>query len=124
MIKNLFTFSLISFSLMTLIPHLAQAADRQQAKVSVGIAEADITPTIGDKPVYMAGFGQNRLAKGVLDQLMVRAIVFKEGDKKIALACIDVVGFFHPDVEKVRKKLDGFSYVLFSSTHNHEGPDT
>src|SRR5262249_15767066 len=26
--------------------------------------------------------------------------------------------------ERVRKQLNGFDYVLISSTHNHEGPDT
>ena len=29
-----------------------------------------------------------------------------------------------PIVERVRKQLPGFTYVLVSSTHNHEGPDT
>ena len=31
---------------------------------------------------------------------------------------------FMPSVERVRKQLTGFTYVLVSSTHNHEGPDT
>ncbi|MFL5242488.1 MAG: hypothetical protein ACJ8FY_10305 [Gemmataceae bacterium] len=100
------------------------AEEPAKAALKVGIAQADITPKIGDKPVYMAGFGHNRLAKGVHDPLLARAIVFKEGDKKIALASVDLVGFFHTNVEKVRKDLDGFAYVLVSSTHSHEGPDT
>ena len=29
-----------------------------------------------------------------------------------------------PNVERVREQLPGFDYVLVSSTHNHEGPDT
>ncbi len=33
-------------------------------------------------------------------------------------------GFFLPYVERVRKELPGFDYVLVTSTHNHEGPDT
>ena len=89
-----------------------------------GFAETDITPSLKDKTVYMAGFGQNRKATAIHDPLKARAIVFKDGKSKIALVSIDVVGFFYPNVENVRGKLDGFPYVLVPSTHNHEGPDT
>jgi hypothetical protein len=92
--------------------------------LQAGFAEADITPQVGDKPVYMAGFGNNRRAKGVHDPLKARALVLKHGGRKIALACVDLVGFFHANVENVRKELPGFTFVLVSSTHNHEGPDT
>ena len=55
---------------------------------------------------------------------MARAVVLKHGQEKIALVSVDVVGLFHGQVEKLRAKLPGFTYVLVSSTHNHEGPDT
>lgn len=99
-----------------------QAADA--AALHAGFAETDITPKLGAKPVYMAGFGQNRKATGVHDPLMARAVVLKEGTGKIALVAVDLVGFFYPNVVSVRKQLPGFTYVLISSTHNHEGPDT
>src|SRR5262245_3129615 len=89
-----------------------------------GFGEADITPVIGDKPVYLAGFGQNRKATEVLEPLRVRAAVLRHGDAKIAVATADVVGLFRPLVERVRRQLPGFTYVLVSSTHNHHGPDT
>jgi hypothetical protein len=90
-----------------------------------GFAEVDITPPLDPgKPVYMAGFGQNRKATGVHDPLMVRAVVLKQGRDKIALASADVVGLFRPLVLRVRQHLPGFSHVVVSSTHNHEGPDT
>ncbi len=89
-----------------------------------GFGEADITPALGGKPVYLAGFGANRRATAVLDPLAVRAVVLRHGGKTIAVACADVVGLFLPSVERVRKDLTGFDYVLVSSTHNHHGPDT
>jgi hypothetical protein len=92
--------------------------------LQVGIAEADITPMLAVRPVYMAGFGQNRLATGVHDPLMARAIVLKDGTHKIALISIDVVGFFHANAQQVRRQLPGFTYAAVSSTHSHEGPDT
>lgn len=93
--------------------------------LNAGFAEADVTPTIGpDRPVYMAGFGHNRKATGVHDRLKARAVVFKNGSTKIALVCVDLVGFFLPNLEHVRGQLPGFDYVLVSSTHSHEGPDS
>lgn len=91
---------------------------------SVGFGEADLTPDVGKKPVFLAGFGQNRRATKVHDPIMARAVVMADGDEKIALVSVDVVGLFLPVVERVREKLPGFKYVLVSATHNHEGPDT
>ncbi|QEL17880.1 neutral/alkaline non-lysosomal ceramidase N-terminal domain-containing protein [Limnoglobus roseus] len=94
------------------------------AQLSVGFAEVDLSPTIGKKPVYLAGFGLNRKATKVHDPIMARAVVFSDGKQKIGFVCVDVIGLFLPTVENVRKQLPGFQYVLVSSTHNHEGPDT
>jgi hypothetical protein len=93
--------------------------------LQAGFGEADITPQVGGKrPVYLAGFSPNRKATGVHDPLKARALVLKHGEQKLALVSIDVVGFFRPNVLHVRKQLADFTYVLVSSTHNHEGPDT
>jgi hypothetical protein len=102
---------------------VSSRADRQAA-IEVGFAEADITPKLDGKPVYIAGFGHNRRARAVHDPLRVRAVVLRHGGVKIALAAVDVVGFFHANVERIRQALAGFRYVLVCSTHNHEGPDT
>src|SRR5438876_11902247 len=92
--------------------------------LTVGFGEADLTPELGKKPVYLAGFGQNRKATKVHDPIMARAVVLGHGDQKIALVSADVVGLFVTSAERVRAKLPGFRYVLVSATHNHEGPDT
>lgn len=96
-----------------------------RADLSVGIAEADVTPKVGgEKPVFIAGFGHDRKATKVHDPIMARAVVLSDGERKVALVCVDVVGLFNAFAESVRKDLDGFAYVGVSSTHNHEGPDT
>lgn len=94
--------------------------------LQVGFGVADITPKVEakGKPVYLAGFGQNRKATGVRDPLKARAVVLKHQGKKIALVSVDLVGLFRSHVLRVREKLPGFTYVLVSSTHNHEGPDS
>jgi hypothetical protein len=109
----------LALALVGLAPAPAGAAGLQ-----VGFGATDITPKLGAKPVYLAGFGQNRKATGTHDPLLARAVVLRDGAKKIALASVDLVGFFHPNVLNVRKGLERFDYVLVSSTHNHEGPDS
>ena len=91
---------------------------------SVGFADVDLTPELGKRPVFIAGFGQNRRAAKVHDTITARAVVLADGDTKIVLVSVDVVGLFLPTVEKIRAKLTGFKYVLVSATHNHQGPDT
>ncbi|HMC66753.1 MAG TPA: neutral/alkaline non-lysosomal ceramidase N-terminal domain-containing protein [Gemmataceae bacterium] len=109
---------------MCLLTAAFTAAAKRDPSFHAGFAAADITPKLGDKSVYLAGFGQNRKATSVHDPLIVRAVVLEHGGQKLAMLSIDIVGFFHENVERVRKQLPGFDYVLISSTHNHEGPDT
>ncbi len=100
------------------------SASAAAGELTVGFADQDVTPELGKKPVYMAGFGQNRLAAKVHDPLTVQAVVLADGDARIALVSVDVVGLFLTSVERIRAQLPGFTYVLVSATHNHEGPDT
>jgi len=79
------------------------AGDSPETALLVGFAEADITPVLGEKPVFMAGFGQDRKATKIHDPLMARAVVFRHGDRKLAIVSIDVVGFFYANVLHVRK---------------------
>lgn len=96
-----------------------------QTGLRVGFGAVEITPKLEPKkPVYIAGFGHNRVATGVNDPLMARAVVLADGEQRVALVSIDVVGFFYPNVRNVRKHLPDYHYVLVSSTHSHEGPDT
>jgi len=95
-----------------------------EAKLKAGLAKADITPDVqGPTPVWIAGYGQNRRATGVHDPLYCRAAVLDDGERKVALACVDLVGLQYPEVQRIRAQLADFAYVMVSSSHNHEGPD-
>ncbi len=97
----------------------------EETWLRVGFGETDVTPALGGKrPVYLAGFGTNRQAAGVHDPLKARAIVLNDGRRKVAVVSVDVIGLFHESVRRIRARLKGFQYVLVTSTHNHEGPDT
>src|SRR5690606_15406889 len=80
------------------VPALAQ-----EPPLQAGFGQADLTPTLGDRSVYMAGFGHNRKATGVHDPLLARAIVLKHEKQKIALVSVDLVGLFHDRVQRVRR---------------------
>ena len=78
--------------------------------------------------VWMAGFQNNRPASGVHDDLWTRAIVFDQGDTRVALVMVDLVGWFNPDVVATRELVAArgldVDWVIMASTHVHEGPDT
>src|SRR5690606_36271012 len=90
-----------------------------------------ITPVVGvnhSDPVYLAGFGNDRRATGVHDDLWARGFVLENAERRIALVTLDVVGYFQNEVETIRTLAAQAGFVadaiVVSSTHNHEGPDT
>lgn len=81
--------------------------------------------------VYLAGFGNKRLATGKHDDLWARTIVLERGVTRIAIVSIDVIGYYseatYYGLNHVWKYLDpklGVQEILLASTHSHEGPDT
>ena len=129
----------------------------QPGTLEVGVAKRDITPlmdtydtwvdadnnskfepdkgdTYTDKNgngkfdfVWIAGFGNNRPAKGVHDRLWARAIAFRNNGVTVVMVTLDSIGIFYEKFIEVRKMIDptlGIDHVMFSSLHDHEAPDT
>ncbi len=93
-----------------------------------GAAKRDLTPSL-DKPVFIAGFGNNRTAVGSHDPIWARCLAISDGKTTAAFVGLDFIGFFYePDViavrALVRQRVKRTVTVLIASTHNHEGPDT
>lgn len=91
-----------------------------------GFAKKVITPEIGPRPVYLAGFDQNRKATAAHDDLWARAVAVSDGTQRIAIVSVDLIGVFHADVENVRERLQRAvpgAVLIVSSTHNHDGPE-
>ena len=77
-------------------------------------------------PVWIAGFGENRAANGVHDDLWARAMVIDDGKTRLAIVVLDAIGFMNNDVIDVRERVSkesGITYAIICSTHTHEGPD-
>jgi hypothetical protein len=94
--------------------------------MNIGYAQTTITPTL-DKPVFLAGFGNNRRAETIHDDLYVRALAIQDETHTLVLAALDLIGFFRPDVYEVIHqvgKVYPHAQVIIASTHTHHGPDT
>jgi len=104
--------------------------DPRTGPLRAGACAVEITPVPGvnhTEPIFLAGFGSNRRATGMHDPLWARGVVLEAGETKIALVTLDLVGYFHNEVETIRALVDpglGIDSITVSSTHNHEGPDT
>jgi len=98
------------------------------AGLRAGAAKAVITPEVAAAKVYLAGFGNNRLATGVHDDLFARCLALSAGKETLVMCSVDLIGLFYDDVLKIRDLVKArapqVSHVIVASTHNHEGPDT
>jgi hypothetical protein len=80
--------------------------------------------------IFLAGFGSNRLATGCNDDLWARTIVIDDGKHKISMTSVDLVGYLRHGTyygfQKAEDMVDpelGIDTFLYSTTHQHEGPD-
>jgi hypothetical protein len=103
---------------------LVACAGSLYGEFRAGAFKMVISPPLQDKPpVYMAGFGHNRVAATVHDDLYARCLAFSAGAKPLVVCEVDLIGFFLDDVQRVRAKVPEADVVV-ASTHVHEGPDT
>ncbi|MCJ7583678.1 MAG: neutral/alkaline non-lysosomal ceramidase N-terminal domain-containing protein [Anaerolineales bacterium] len=102
--------------------------------MQIGYARNVITPGL-DKPVYLAGFGQNRRAETIHDELTSRALALRDENQTLVLVALDVIGFFRQDVYDVIRRVQEQTsevsktskvspQIIMASIHNHHGPDT
>ncbi len=92
--------------------------------MKIGYAQDVITPSL-NKPVFLAGFGNNRRATTVHDDLYVRALAIQVEKISLVLVALDLIGFFRPDVQEIIQSLKRPDVrVIIASTHTHHGPDT
>ena len=63
----------------------------------IGYAQNIITPSL-ERPVFLAGFDQNRRATAIHDHLYVRALAIGTPGQTLVLCAFDLIGFFRPHV--------------------------
>ena len=79
--------------------------------------------------LWIAGYGNNRPAMGIKDDLWTRVIVLQQGEVTIAMVTLDAVGLFYDEVLRIKDKIETeqpgiFDHIFMQSTHTHEAPDT
>jgi hypothetical protein len=95
--------------------------------LTAGYAQAPITPSL-ERPVYLAGFGHNRRAESVHDELFVRALALSDLHTTVVLAAVDLIGL--PLLPGCRRSSESYSRLhpqlalVVAATHTHHGPDT
>ncbi|MBA2113750.1 hypothetical protein [Bremerella alba] len=89
------------------------------------IGSAEITPKVDStQAVWMAGYYPGRAATSVHDPLFARGMLLSDGNTKIAIVSLDLIGWSYPSTLNIRERLPEIDFVVICSTHNHEGPDT
>jgi hypothetical protein len=94
-----------------------------------GAAQSVITPQLlSAQAVYLAGFGYNRVATGVHDDLYARCLALRVGPQTLVICSADLIGLFYDDVLTIRRafqqQTSPASFLVVASTHTHAGPDT
>jgi hypothetical protein len=93
-----------------------------------GAAQNVITPELTGRVVYLAGFGHNRVATGVHDDLYARCLALGTRKQTLVVCSVDLIGLFYDDVVTVRRafqqKASTATLLVIASTHTHAGPDT
>lgn len=78
---------------------------------------------------FLAGFhhqGPYYTATGVHDPVWARALILQQGDTRMGLLALDLVGLFHPQVQEIRRRVSplGLTHLIVASTHTHGGTDS
>src|SRR5271165_3201183 len=99
------------------------------ADLSAGAAKRVITPDLEKfSPVYMAGFGNNRRAVSIHDDLWARCLAVGTERMPLVMCGVDSIGLFREDVLKIRelvKQQYGREVdVVVAALHDHQAPDT
>ena len=99
------------------------AAPPAKPGVRVGFAERDITPELG---MEVPGNYGKVYSKKIHDPCKVRASVFDDGQKRVALVGIDALLIRRETVQEIRslvKAASGITDVMIGASHSHSsGP--
>lgn len=109
--------------LMALAIVSCSIASLAHAEFKVGVGKSIITPD----PLLpvSGGVGPGRAAKAKQGDLTARAMVFQQGETKVAVIQLDLLGFPSILADRIRKQAPRIpaDNILVGSTHSHSAPD-
>lgn len=99
-------------------------------ELHAGASAVRITPEVGEgrAPVYLAGFGQDRTAESVHDDIWARALVLSSAGERYAFVALDLIGYGGHRIDAASARVEKevgipATHVVVSSSHTHHGPD-
>ena len=105
------------------VPLASVRADESDFKI--GFAQKDVTPQVA-MPMWGYGARKDLLSRGILDPLMVKAIVIEAGSDRVALVGLDMGRApTTPMMDEIRaaiRERAGVEHVLIVGSHTHHGP--
>ncbi|MEQ9379465.1 MAG: hypothetical protein RJP95_01270, partial [Pirellulales bacterium] len=114
---------MLRYAPLTLFVLICLFAAPAEAEFQVGVGKAIITP---DPLLPLSGgVGQGVPSTGKQGELTARAMVFQQGDTKVAIVQLDLLGFPSVLCDRVRKQVPRIpaENILIGSTHTHSAPD-
>jgi neutral ceramidase len=95
--------------------------------LKAGASKHEITPT---RPAWLAGYGaRNKPSEGVHDPLFLTAIVFDDGNARLAMVSTDLCFVPMSVKEQIAPKVQAEAsippdHLIMAATHTHSGPVT
>jgi len=93
-------------------------------RLRAGAAKVAITPPMS-MPQYLAGYDEDRIMRGVHDDIWARALYLTDGRTQLVLASLDLIGMQKPDLDAIAAAVGPTvgANVIITNTHTHSGPD-
>lgn len=93
--------------------------------VKVGVATVNITPSVGFD--NMGDYLRLTPAEGIGNELFAKAMVFDDGEKRVAIVTADIITFAGWLLGEVRERIESLTginseNVLLSASHTHSSP--
>jgi hypothetical protein len=114
---------MLRYRVLTLVVLICSFASIASAELKVGVGKTIITPD----PLLpvSGGIGPGNPSTGKQGELTARALVFQQGDTKVAFVQLDLLGFPSVLCARVHKQVPRIpaNNILISSTHTHSAPD-
>lgn len=96
-----------------------------QKTVTAGVATVNITPSVGFD--NMGDYLRLTPAKGIGNELFAKALVFDDGENRVAIVTADIITFAGWLLDDVRKRIESLTGIsganlLLSASHTHSSP--
>lgn len=117
----------IALLLTTSLNFVTPAAEGQSAAKSnlrAGVAKVDITPA---EVKELEVVGHRRKVTGVRDPLRAGVLVLDDGQTKVAIVTLDLIGAYTEIVKPARQQIEKetgipAANIMVAASHNHSGP--